>query len=161
MIILHLKNPYKVMKTVRKYISPDGRIIVKDIDDGLNIAFPDPDGDFERTYRICDEDELSGFRHSGRQIHSLLAKIGMNRIVLEKTGLNTIGMDFSERQALFDTYFSFIREDLAILHEKYPDDENITNNLHWYEDNYDDLEEQFHSREFMFSLGFMIYTASL
>ena len=41
MLILHLKNPYLLLKRVRKFMKNDGIIFIKDIDDGLNIAYPD------------------------------------------------------------------------------------------------------------------------
>lgn len=159
MTILHLKTPYKVLKVIRKYLSPKGRIIVKDIDDGINFAYPDPDNRFDRVYRICGENDTSGFRLSGRQIYSLLSKIGMKEIKLERAGLDSSGMNFSEKQALFDTYFTFIKEDLEIMLERYPDSERVKDDYEWFMENYDDMEEQFHSNDFIFSLGFMIYIA--
>ena len=159
MTLLHLKTPYKVLKTIRKYLSTNGKIIVKDIDDGINFAYPDPNERFSRVYRICKENDTSGFRHSGRQVYSLLSKIGMKHIKLEKSGLDSSEMDFSEKQALFDTYFTFIKEDLEIMVERYPDSERVKEDYEWFMENYDEMEEHFHSSDFIFSLGFMIYTA--
>lgn len=159
MLLLHLKNPFKVLKNLRKYCSPHARIYIKDIDDGQNFAFPDADNTFERVYSICAIDELAGYRKSGRQIYTYLTNSGFKNIQLAKSGLNTIGMDYECRQALFDTYFSFIVEDLKVMRDKYPTNQNIADNLEWYADIYDDLEEKFHSPNFIFSLGFMIYTA--
>lgn len=161
MIILHLKNPYKVLKVVRQVLAPGGVIIVKDIDDGLNLAYPDPEGSFERVFRICRENETSGYRHSGRQVYTLLSKMGMTDISLIKQGINTVRMDFNQRQALFDTYFSFIMEDLEIMVDRYPDSEKIMDDYKWFSEKYDDLEEEFHSNEFFFNLGFMMFVARM
>ena len=68
-------------------------------------------------------------------------------------------MCYSDKQALFDTYFSFIMEDIQIMKERYPDSERVDEDFKWYSDIYDRLEEEFHSDEFIFSLGFMIFTA--
>ncbi len=65
-------------------------------------------------------------------------------------------MGFSERQALFDTYFSFIMEDLLIMKQRYPASKRVEEDLKWYREIYYELEERFHADEFMFSLGFMI-----
>ncbi len=159
MVILHLKNPYKMMRSVRKHLAKDGVMIVKDIDDGLNFAYPDEDGSFDRVYRICNENETSGFRHSGRQVYTYMKRCGLKDIEICKSGLNTIGMDYNEKQALFDTYFSFILEDLKIMIDRHPDSERVKEDYDWYSENYDELEERFHSEDFIFSLGFMIYTA--
>lgn len=159
MIILHLKNPFKVLKTIRKYLASDGSVIIRDIDDGLNYAYPDENGNFARVINICKQNETSGYRESGRQIYTLLKRTGYADIVLEKVGLSTIGMDFEEKEALFDTYFSFILDDCKIMTERYPNNENYLKDYNWYKNIYNDLEERFQDDAFAFSLGFMLYTA--
>lgn len=159
MLLLHLKSPYRLLRTIRKYLAPGGRVIIKDIDDGFNLAYPDEDGEFARIVDICNQNETSGYRHSGRQIYSFLRHAGYRNIVLEKVGISTAGMGYEERAALFDTYFSFILEDLAIMKERYPNDKRISRDYAWYKQNYVDLEEKFQDEAFFFTLGFMLFTA--
>ena len=159
MIILHLKNPFKLLKTLRKYLRKGGVVVIRDIDDGINYAFPDQDGDFARVVDICQQNETSGYRHSGRQIYTLLKRAGYADIKLEKAGLSTIGMSFEEREALFDTYFSFILDDCHIMVERYPDNKNYLDDYLWMKNIYEELEERFQDETFVFSLGFMLYTA--
>lgn len=159
MVLLHLKAPYKVLKALRKFLSDDGVLIIKDIDDGLNLAYPDEKGEFARAMEICKKNETSGFRESGRQIYTLLNRAGYKKVKLEKAGLSTDDMDYEEREALFDVYFSFILEDLKIMKDRYPADKRIAADYDWYRKVYDDLEEKFQDDGFFFSLGFMIFTA--
>lgn len=159
MVLLHLKSPYKLLKSLRKFLTDDGALIIKDIDDGLNLAYPDEKGEFARVVDICKKNETSGFRESGRQIYTLLNRAGYKNVKLEKQGLSTAGMDYEQRSALFDTYFSFILEDLKIMKERYPDDKRIAADYDWYNSSYDDLEEKFQDDAFFFSLGFMIFLA--
>ena len=159
MVLLHIKSPYKLLKNIRKFLSDDGIVIIKDIDDGLNLAYPDEKGEFARVVEICKKNETSGFRESGRQIYTLLNRAGYKKVKLEKQGLSTVGMDYEERSALFDTYFSFIIEDLKIMRERYPEDKRVLTDYEWYRKSYDDLEEKFQDDAFFFTLGFMIYTA--
>ena len=159
MVILHLKNPYRLLKNIRGFLEKGASIIIKDIDDGFDVAYPDSGGDFDRVIRICARNETSGYRQSGRQILPLLRRAGFRNIALEKLCMTTVGMDYEERSALFDVYFSFILEDLKIMVDRYPDDKMLQRDLDWYRDVYDDLEERFHSDDFFFSLGFMLFTA--
>ncbi len=159
MIVLHLKNPGKLIKILRKYLQKGGYIIVKDIDDGQNFAYPDEENAFDRCFKICLTDEESGYRYSGRQIYTLLTNAGYNQIKLEKMGINTIGMDFDEKQAMFNIYFDFVLGDLAIMAKKYPNDKTIQDNLKWLSTTFSDLEDKFHENNFVFNLGTMIYTA--
>ena len=159
MVILHLKNPYRLLKVLRGYLAKGGMIIIKDIDDGLNLAYPDDTKDFERIINICVSNDTSGYRHSGRQIYTLLKHAGYSQVCLEKMGLSTVGMDYDDRAALFDTYFSFILEDLKIMRERYPEEESIREDYEWYRKNYEAMEERFQDDAFFFTLGFIIYTA--
>lgn len=159
MLILHLKNPYKVLKKLRRYLSEDGIMLIKDIDDGLNFAYPDDDNEFKRVVSICSRNETSGFRESGRQIYTLLKRAGYASVRLEKSGLCTAEMGYDDREALFDTYFSFVLADLKTTAERHPDDDSYKDDLEWFEGVYDELEQKFQDDNFLFSLGFMIYTA--
>ncbi len=159
MVLLHLKTPYRLLKALRGVLAKGGLLIIKDIDDGLNLAYPDENGDFARVIDICAKNDTSGYRYSGRQIYTLLKHAGYTDISLEKMGISTIGMDYDERLALFDTYFSFILEDLRIMAERYPDDKRVRDDYDWYCKNYEKMEELFQDDAFFFNLGFVMYIA--
>lgn len=159
MLILHLKDPLKLLKTVRRFLKPSAKIIVKDIDDGLNIAYPDNDGLFEHAMDCCLKNELAGYRYSGRQIFGLLHKAGFRNIRLVKSGMDTSSMNYDEREALFMTYFSFIKNGFDMLTEKYPDNALYAENAKWMDENYDALEDAFLADDFFFTLGFMLFEA--
>lgn len=160
MILLHLQNPFKLLKQIRKFFSDDGIIIIRDIDDGLNFAYPDDDNYFKRAINICDINETSGYRKTGRQIYTLLKRTGYTNINLEKSGLSTIGMSFDQKEALFETYFSFIGDDCKLMVDKYPNEIVFLDNYNWYKSIYDTLEEKFLDDTFVFSLGLMLFTAT-
>lgn len=159
MVLLHLKDPLKVLKTARKFAAKDAVVIVKDIDDGLNLAYPDERGLFAEAMRLCAASPWSGFRQSGRQVPYLLKKAGFRDVRLVKCGLDTLGMDYDERQALFDTYFSIIKQDYRTLSTTRQNNENYRLAQKWIEQNYDDAEDAFHEENFFFSLGFMLFVA--
>lgn len=159
MVLLHLKSPYKLLKSLRKVIAPGGMILIKDIDDGLNLAYPDTDGSFARVMRICAENETSGYRYSGRQIPTLLRRCGFKNTVLEKVGIHTLQMSYEERAALFDIYFSFILEDLKIMSQRHPDSKRIYDDLKWYQSKYEELEEAFQDETLFFLLGVILLSA--
>lgn len=160
MLVLHLKKPFQLLSRVKRFMRPGGRIFLRDIDDGENLAYPDPDKAFDRVFRICSYLDTSGFRESGRQIPGFLKKAGYRDIVLEKNGLTTIGLDQDGRSALFQTYFSFIVEDLQTMARRHPDDAGVKEDLDWYQEVFDNLEEAFHGDDFFFQVGFMTFTAT-
>ena len=160
MILLHINKPYDLVKTVYPFLSEEGYIIVKEIDDGFNIAYPDDDNSFKRVFEICSRNEKSGYRKCGREVYDILVKFFDSRdISLEKLCVSTVGMNKAQRRDLFDIYFSFILADLKDMVEKYPFDKRYRSDYEWYSANYNELERRFISEDFFFSLGFMLYTA--
>lgn len=159
MIMLHLKDPIKLLKAIRPFIKPGATIIVKDIDDGLNVAYPDDENLFSRAVSICSKDDLSGYRHSGRQIYTLLHKSGYKNIRLVKSGMDTSGMDYDEKEALFNIYFAFIKNDFNDLAKKDPDNSKYSENAKWINENYEKLENAFLEDDFFFTLGFVLFKA--
>ena len=159
MVLLHLNNPYRLLKTIRKYLQKDGYIIIKDIDDGFNVAYPDPDGLFAKAVKICSKCEESGFRYSGRRIFTLLEQTGYRDISLQDCGINTVGMDYDQREAFFNIYFGFIIDDIRDMAEKHPEVKEYREDYQWFKNTYEKLESMFQIKEFFFSLGFMIYLA--
>lgn len=159
MVLLHLKAPYIFLKNIRSFVKQGGKIIILDIDDGLNIAYPDRFHDFERVFQICDYCEKSGYRKGGRELFTYLSKVGMKNISLELLGISTMGMTFEEREQLFDVYFNFIPEVIEDMLEKYPENQNIQDDYNWINTRFTNIMEQFYETDFFFVLGFMIVTA--
>ena len=159
MLLLHLKNPVQLLRILRRFLKTNGILFIKDIDDGLNFAYPDEDGAFERIYKICDSNETSGNRHSGRQIFSNLLKSGFHNISLRKEGFDSIGMDYDEKEKFFSMYCQFIYGDIKWMHEKYPQNQTITEDYQWYRNNYENIFDRFMAEDFIFCLGFQIYLA--
>lgn len=159
MLLLHLENPEITLSILREFLSDDGRLFVRDVDDSLKLAYPDNHGHFERAFSICKIDSNSGFRTSGRGIYSLLVKTGYRDIVLRRKGLDTIGMPSGDKDDFFNVCFSYIGEDLKYLVKVDPDNLCWNENLKWFEENYNAMDDEFSSPDFFFQAGFMVYVA--
>lgn len=159
MILLHVENPERLLWKLRKVLKTNGDVFIRDIDDGFNIAYPDPQDVFKKTMEICARSKESGYRKSGREIYSLLYNTRYSNIKLEKQGINNIGMSLEEKEAFFNTYFSFIIVDAKTHMLDNPADLTAKKEYEWLYDNFDELEEAFYQNSFFFNLGFVIFTA--
>lgn len=159
MVLLHLMNPTALLEGLRPLLSDKGTIIIRDIDDGINFAAPDPHNAFERIYKICDRDEQSGNRRTGRQVFVSLKRAGYREICLERQGLSSAAMTKEEKEVLFRMYFPFTLENAKIMMEKYPWNKDFQKDFLWYAEHYEALKQEFLQEDFIFSLGFMTYTA--
>lgn len=159
MLLLHLKAPIKLLATLRNFLSEDGTLIIRDIDDGLNFAFPDPNNRFDRIYKICENDEQSGNRQNGRQIFHDLIQAGYSNVQLYRQGLSTSNMTNIQKEAIFQMYFPFTLENARIMSEKYPWNTEFKEDYQWYSSIYDEIHQLFAKPEFIFSLGFVSFIA--
>lgn len=157
MAIMDLKNPFKTLKRIKKFLKPGAVMYVRDVDDGVTFAYPDEKGLFARFKNFYKLDSLSGSRHSGRQVYNVVKKIGAREVHLLKCGVNSSCMDYTRKRMLFDCWFSFIPNDFKRIARENPDNESCKEVLSWIEENYDDLEEAFFAEDFIFNSGYLFF----
>jgi 2-polyprenyl-3-methyl-5-hydroxy-6-metoxy-1,4-benzoquinol methylase len=160
MVLIHLKKPYKLLKNIRKLLSKNGSLFIRDMDDGVSIAYPDDDNLVSKMLKISSSLEDTGFRENGRQIYSLLQKSGFKNISLHPESINTIHRSHDEREALFQINFNFVLGDLKLAKEKYPNDDKLANDYDWMIAAYEELEELFQRDDFFYQMGTVVYSAT-
>lgn len=160
MVLLHIKRPTKLLRCVRRYLARGGTLFIRDIDDGLNFAHPDTDGWFDEMTKMCEYCDILGYRKSGRQIYTYLKDAGFSTVELEKSGLDTSVMTIDEKETLFEIYFGYIPTALEKTIDR-TDLPRAKRDLKRVNDVLDDAREVFLQSNFIFSLGYMIYTATL
>lgn len=159
MFLLYLKDLGKLLRKLKRLLNDKGVILIKDVDDGINFAYPDPEGAFDRVYKICARNEDSGYRMNGRQIPHYLIKAGYKNITLLKQGLTTLNMSIEKKDALFNMYFKPIYIGSKSMHKKYPENYDAEEDNKWLMENYENIHQAFLGEEFVFSLGIQIYRA--
>ena len=161
MVLLHVKEPMQVLRNVRKLLKTDGVVYIRDMDDGLSVAYPDKDGVFARVRRICNDVKYTGYRTNGREIYGLLQRTGYKDI--KNIGINVdVTMstpdDYKFREDIFTINFGFIPGDLALALQddplKYKEDYLWLKNT-----GYEALNGMFHTAEFYYRMGLMGFTA--
>ena len=79
-------------------------------------------------------------------------------IVLEKFGINTSNMKRNDKKALFESWFSFIPNDFSRMLRENPSSKIAKEVVEFCKAHYDELNEQFFSRDVLFSAGYVIYS---
>ena len=123
------------------------------------MAYPDPDFMFERAFDMIAKCDTTGYRRSGRELYTLLTRSGYKNISVEKFGLYTADMDYSEKEAYFDTIFKFLKNGINQTAKNNPTNKEILAERDWLEDKFDELEEAFLSSETFINFGFLIVVA--
>ena len=160
-LLSYLTKTSHLFKVLKKYAAPGSHVVVRNIDDGLNIAFPDENGDFRKALGLLQLCVSNGYRFDGRQIYNILQIRGYKDIVLENLVINTVGMTTEEKEAFFVTVFGFARKGIKDELTAHPDSIDLQEKYQWLMQVYDKLEEKFMNPAFFLNFGFMIYTARI
>ena len=158
MAIMDLKKPFKVLQAIQNYLNDDAVMIIRDVDDGAVFAYPDKDGLFAKFQSFYIHNIYSGYRYTGRQVFSYVKKMEPKEIVLEKYGINTSNMKRNDKKALFESWFSFIPNDFSRMLRENPSSKIAKEVVEFCKEHYDELNEQFFSRDVLFSAGYVIYS---
>lgn len=158
MAIMDLKKPFKVLQAIQNYLNDDAVMIIRDVDDGAVFAYPDKDGLFAKFQSFYIHNIYSGYRYTGRQVYSYVKKMEPKEIVLERYGVNTSNMKRNDKKALFESWFSFIPNDFSRMLRENPSSKIAKEVVEFCKEHYDELNEQFFSRDVLFSAGYVIYS---
>lgn len=154
---LDWKNPFKVIKTIKKYMNKGCRVYVKDVDDGVLMYYPDEGKLFSKFKTFYPIDPLSGFRRSGRRVYSYFKKLRASSVDLVHSGIDVTDMTPEEKEKMFFSYFGFIPNDFKICYNEDPSRADFKAVIDWCEEHYDTLEETFMGDSFFFNSGYFIY----
>ena len=160
-VMSHLKSPYQLLKVLRKFCKKGAVVFIRNIDDGLNMAHPDENFAFERAFNMIAKCDTTGYRHSGRELFTLLQRSGYKNITVEKMGLNSASMDYDEKEAFFSTIFMFLKNGIRVTYNNNPRDKEIKTEYEWLNEHFEELEERFLSPETFINFGFLIVCATV
>lgn len=158
MAIMDFKKPFKVLEAIRDVLNDGAVMLVRDVDDGAVFAYPDKDGYFAKMQSYYVRNKYSGYRYTGRQVYSFIRKMEPASICLERYGINTSEMSRKDKKALFECWFSFIPNDFGRMLREDPSSDIAREVVEFCDKYYDELKEQFFSRETLFNSGYVIYS---
>lgn len=154
---LDWKNPFKVIKTLKKFMRTGCRVFVRDVDDGVVMYYPDDSKMFAKFKSFYALDPISGFRKSGRRVFSYFKKLHAQHIDLVHSGIDVTDMTIDEKEKMFFSWFGFIPNDFKICFNEDPSRDDFKGVIEWCHENYDSLEETFMGDSFFFNSGYFIY----
>ena len=159
MILLHLDDPYKCLKNLRKLLKPNGYIFIRDMDDGLAVSYPDPNKLVEKFNTYSKELSFTGHRTNGREIYSYLTKCGYRDIQVIPNEITSVGQDPNFLDILYTVNFKFILAGLGQRYENNPDVAEYRDDYEWGKKAFEELEELFHNPGYYYRMGTMVFLA--
>lgn len=149
LVIHHLNDPLKTLRSLRKLLSDDGFIILRGSDDGSAISYND-DG---LVKKIIDKTmQIPGIsdRLNGRKIYYQLYTSGYKQLKMFNWVKEISDCDYDKRINIFNERFSYRSNYLENILKKDPTNIEIKNDLEWMEYALNKLEELFGNESFWY-----------
>ena len=157
-VLQHIKDPVKALRNLRSCLSNDGYVIFRQSDEGTYVTY----GDDGLVKRICERYlKAPGIddRFIGRKLFHYLESTGYKHVRVFGYFIDTSGMDFDERMALYKMRFSlrtmYYKKEL----ERNPSNTAIQKELEWMVSALDKLQEVFGSPSFWYSETMLVAVA--
>ena len=149
--IHHLKDPLKVLRRLRKYMTRGGYVFLRGSDDGSKLDYPDE----KQLMRAIIDRTMSApgvsDRLNGRKIYSQLVDSGFDDIRIFSSMRDLSGLDFDAREALFQESFAYRIDYFAKQCAAHPEDFEARESWEWMRTALELFEDEFHKKNFWYS----------
>lgn len=159
LVLLHLRDPGQVLRQLKQFLTPDGRLLIIEANDAENRLSSRDEHLFREFMDILGKDPFSGNRELIHTVPKLLEEQGYTGIVLENAVMGTKGHEKVKKEEMFDTFFSYLPEDVTLLREQEPENPLYQQWEAWVSQHYEALYHQIISEGAEITLGLSIYTA--
>lgn len=157
-MLMHTKTPGDILKRLKGFLAPGGKLIVIEPDDSESVMTPDSDGVFNAFLEVLSTDPYAGKRTMGGELTQLFTEGGYGDITLECAEIGASGKEIEKKESIFDTFCSYLPEDLVLLRKQDEENEAYRNGWEWVQNNFDRLRQQMTDEETTISMGVKIYT---
>lgn len=139
LVLMHLSDMPKVLCEIRSFLKEDGHLVIIEAEDEASTLTPDKKGLLESFLTILKKDKYSGNRDAGKIVCDLLAFAGYEHINVWHEGISAGVGEKEKKKDIFNTFFSYLPEDVELLLEEEPDNEEYLAWADWLSCNYKKL----------------------
>ncbi len=154
-VLLHLKDPDALLLKLKPLLKDDGTLVIVEGDDSSSFLVPDEEGLLKGFLEILNKDKYSGNRTLGKTIEKRLVKSGY----IIALPVNAIAAGLGEREkkkVIYTVFFSYLKEDVAILLKEEKDNEEYKAWAKWLRENSSKLEKIIKSDDSYINMGMKI-----
>jgi len=160
-LLMHLRRPDVLLQTLRQFLAPGGYLVIVEADDASSTLMPRGSGLLAEFLDILQEDPYSGNREFGKTLPELLTRCGYMDIIRWNRSVAAEDREQEKKEAIFETFFSYLPEDLVILRQSDPENLQYRQWENWMDHNFDDLKTIVLSPESRISMGMQIISCRM
>ena len=140
-ILMHLHDPEKLLRTLEGFLKKDGVIFVTESNDCASRLVPDEKDLLGQFLDILSRDKYAGKRGTGARASGWLEGCGYSHIQVWCDGISGKQGEMEKKRHIFQTFFSYLPEDVELLLEEEPDNKEYQVWQNWLRENYEELRQ--------------------
>lgn len=156
-MLMHTKEQEDILKRLKTFLAPGGKLIAIEPDDSTSYMNPDPDGIYKEFLQVLSADPYAGKRNMGAELPGLFSNSGYTDIQLECSEIASSGNEITKKEHIFDTFCAYLLEDLILLRQD-AEGNSYQTEWEWVQKNLDKLRQLMTGEASTVSMGVKIYT---
>ena len=153
---MHLLDGKKLLRTLEQFLKKDGVLFITESNDCASTLVPDEKNLLEQFLDILNQDKYAGRRDTGAKASGWLADFGYGNIHVWSQGISAGKEELERKNQIFQTFFSYLPEDVEILLAEEPDNRDYQEWQKWLGENYEGLRQQILSKDSEITMGMQI-----
>lgn len=157
-VLMHLKHPDKLLKALRRFLAPNGQLMIVEVNDQASALSPCGQSLLDGFLDILIQDPYSGSRAIGSHLIPLLEACGYTQVIRWRESITAAANDAAQKEDIFTTFFSYLPEDVTILREESPDNPTYQTWEHWLKHHFMDLKHTVLAADTTIAMGVQMLT---
>ena len=155
-VLMHLHDGEKLLRTLKNFLKKGGVIFITESNDRISTLAPDEKNLLGQFLDILKEDKYAGKRETGQAVPGWLTNCGYDHIHVWCKGISAAKGEQQQKEDIFQTFFSYLPEDVEILLAEEPDNRKYQDWQNWLKKNYEELQQLILSEESEITMGMQI-----
>ena len=153
---MHLYDGEKLLRTLENFLKKGGVIFITESNDRISTLAPDEKNLLGQFLDILKEDKYAGKRETGQAVPGWLTNCGYDYIHVWCKEISAAKGEQQQKEDIFQTFFSYLPEDVEILLAEEPDNRKYQDWQNWLKKNYEELQQLILSEESEITMGMQI-----
>ena len=159
-VLMHLSDVKGLLIALRPFLKTDGKLFIIEANDASSTLTGDKNGLLGEFLEILKKDKYSGDREVGATVCETLSACGYENICVWHDAVSAAEGEKEKKKAIFTTFFTYLREDVLLLLESEPDNEEYRSWSAWLDGNYEPLKRLILKEKSVISMGMKILTCT-
>lgn len=159
-VLMHLNDVKRLLLTLRPFLKKNGKLFIIEANDTASTLSNDEKGLLGEFLKILKKDRYSGNREVGANICEQLSDCGYEDICVWHDAVSATEGEKEKKKAIFTTFFTYLSEDILLLLDAEPNNEEYRSWSAWHDLNYKTLKHLILQEKSVISMGMKILTCT-